>query len=88
MNVFKNYTIIVLSACIGSVIMEEQYQTLSLGVQTAVTGEKCTLLDCYAVSSGNFLLMSVRNCHCPLHNNPEERSSHLLHGRSVKSRSS
>lgn len=27
MNVFKNYTIMVLSACIGSVIMEEQYHS-------------------------------------------------------------
>jgi len=88
MNLFKNYTIIVLSACIGSVIMEQQYHTLSLGVWTAVTGEKCALLGCYAASSGNFLLTSVRNYHYPPRNNPEERSFHLLHGRSVKSRSS
>jgi len=88
MNLFKNYTIIVLSACIGSVIMEEQYQTLSLDVRTAMTGEKCALLGCYAASSGNFLPTSVRKYHYPLRNNPAERSSHLPHGRSVKSRSS
>jgi hypothetical protein len=29
---------------------------------------------------------SVRNCHSILHNNPEERSSHLLRGGSLKSR--
>jgi hypothetical protein len=28
---------------------------------------------------------SVRNYHCPLRDNPEERSSQLLHGRSLKS---
>jgi len=29
---------------------------------------------------------SVRSCHYSLRNNPEERSSHMLHGRSLKSR--
>jgi len=29
---------------------------------------------------------SVRNYHHPLHNNPEERSSHLLRGRNLKTR--
>jgi hypothetical protein len=29
---------------------------------------------------------SVRNYHCSLRNNPEERSSHTLSGRSLKSR--
>ena len=29
---------------------------------------------------------SVRNCHHTLRTSPEERSSHLLHGRSLKSR--
>jgi len=88
MNLFKNYTIIVFSACIDSVIMEEQYQTLNLGVRTAVTGDKCALLGCYAASSGNFLLTSVRNYHYPPRNNPEECRFHLPHSRSVKSRSS
>jgi len=28
----------------------------------------------------------IRNCHYSLHNNPEECSSHLLYGRSLKTR--
>jgi hypothetical protein len=88
MNLFKNHTIIVLSACVGTVIMEEQYRPLSLDGQTAVTAEYCALLACYAASSGNFLLISVRNYHYTLYNDLEEHSSRVLHGRSVKSRSS
>jgi hypothetical protein len=65
--------------------MEEQYQTLSLDIRTAVTAEKCTLLSSYTAGSGNVLLTSVRNYHYLLCNNPEECSSHLLRGRSVKS---
>jgi len=75
-------------ACIGSVIVEERYRSLNLDVRTAVTAENCVLLACYTASSGNFLLTSVRNYRYTLHNNPEERSSHLLHGSSMKSRSS
>ena len=59
MNLFKNHITIVLSACIGSVIMEEQYWTLSMDIRTAVTAENSAILACYA-SSCNFLQMSVR----------------------------
>jgi hypothetical protein len=88
MNLFKNHTIIVLGACIGTVIMEEQYRPLSLDGRTAVTAEYRALLASYAASSGNFLMISVRNYHYTLYNNLEELSSRVLHDRSVKSRSS
>ena len=64
--------------------------------------ENCALLRYYAASSGNSLPTfrdnplkmgqvfcpetSVNNYHYSLHNNPEERSSHLLRGASLKSR--
>jgi len=53
--------------------------------------ENCALLDYSAASSGDFLPtfqdnLSVRNYHYSLRNNPEEGSSHLLRGRSLKSR--
>jgi len=41
--------------------------------------ENCALLGYYAGWSGNFLLMIM------LHNNPEQHSSYLLHGSSLKS---
>jgi len=83
MNLFKNHTTIVLSACIGAVVVEEWYQTLSLDVRTAVTAKNRVLLACSTASSSNFLLTSVKNYHYTPHDNPEERSSHLLHGRVV-----
>ena len=43
--------------------------------------ENCTLLGCYAASSG-----TITSYHCSLRNCPEERSSHLLRGGSPKSR--
>jgi len=43
-----------------------------------VSSDNSTLLGYYAASSGNY--------HYLLHNNPEEHSSHLLWGRSLKSR--
>jgi hypothetical protein len=52
--------------------------------------EHCTVLGYCAASSGNSLLIdcpetSVRNYHYSLCNNPEQRRSHLLRGRSLKS---
>jgi len=63
-------------------------------VAKRVTIVNCPLRDYYAPSSGNSLLTfrgnvspdtSVRNYHCSLRNNPEERSSHPSRGGSVKS---
>jgi hypothetical protein len=53
------------------------------GLATNKTGnEKCGVLAYYAASSGGFLPRS----HCSLSNDPEERSSHLLRGETMKSR--
>jgi hypothetical protein len=41
--------------------------------------QNCALLGYYAACSGNFLLMFM------LHNSPEERSSHVLQERGLKS---
>jgi hypothetical protein len=58
--------------------------------ETRLWHEKCTLLGYCTGSSGNPLptfqhKTSVRNYHYSLHNNPEQRSSHLLCGGSLKS---
>ena len=57
------------------------------------TTENCALLGYYAASSGNFLPIgcpetSVINYHYSFCNNPEQRSSQLLRGGSLKSRRS
>jgi hypothetical protein len=46
------------------------------------------IVDCWPSKMGliGCSKTSVRNYHYPLHNNPEEHSCHLLHGRSLKSR--
>jgi hypothetical protein len=75
---------------------------LRLFIDCVVYEEYCALLGCYAASNGKFsptfrdniLKMrlvgcpetSVKNYHYSLHNNPEERSSHLLRGGNLKPR--
>jgi hypothetical protein len=52
--------------------------------------KNCALLGYYAAGSGNFLATFRDNLSVPpyssLRNNPEERTSHLLHSGSLKSR--